>query len=141
MLRQVRCRYERHTTAVTATTAQSGSTVSAHPGPEVSLAEGANEIAVTVTAEDGETTQTDTVTVGRVEAPALPVASAEGRVVGPSPSLSISQMRSRRPGTGDGEWTVRREDSGRVHQEVREDGAVQARSTPREMAFNQIQKG
>ena len=52
-------------TTVTATAAHSAAAVSIQPGPEVNLAVGANEITVTVTAEDGETTQAYTVTVTR----------------------------------------------------------------------------
>lgn len=48
------------------------------PAPEVSLAEGANTI--TVTAEDGATTQTYTVTVTRASLPAVSVAAAASRV-------------------------------------------------------------
>ena len=59
------------TTTVTATANHSGASVSIAPGAEVSLAEGANEIAVTVTAEDGLTTKTYTVTVTRAAAPVL----------------------------------------------------------------------
>ena len=56
------------TTTVTATAAHSGATVAISPTSPVSLAEGANEIAVTVTAEDGLTTRTYTVTVTRAAA-------------------------------------------------------------------------
>ena len=52
-------------TTVTATASHPEAAVSIQPGPEVSLAVGANEIAVTVTAEDGTATQTYTVTVTR----------------------------------------------------------------------------
>ena len=60
------------TTTVTATANHSEASVSIAPGAEVSLAEGSNEITVTVTAEDGLTTGTYTVTVTRA---APPVAS------------------------------------------------------------------
>ena len=53
------------TTTVTATANHSGATVAIRPGSPATLAEGANEIAVTVTAEDGTTTNTYTVTVTR----------------------------------------------------------------------------
>ena len=53
------------TTTVTATASHTGASVSIAPGAEVSLAEGENEIAVTVTAEDGLTTRTYTVAVTR----------------------------------------------------------------------------
>ena len=62
--------YAVETTAVTATASHPEATVSIEPGPEVSLAVGANVITVTVTAEDGETTQAYTVTVTR-EGPPL----------------------------------------------------------------------
>ena len=61
-------------TTVTATASHSAATVTVEPGAEVTLAEGANEIAITVTAEDGTTTRTYTVTVTRL---ALPVVSIE----------------------------------------------------------------
>ena len=81
-------------TTVTATASHPKAAVSIEPGSEVSLAAGANEIAVTVTAEDGETTQTYTVTVTRAEEPALPVASiaaVEERVVGPIGEFTVSR--------------------------------------------------
>ena len=59
-------------TTVTATASHSGATVTVEPGPEVGLAVGGNEIAITVTAEDGTTTNTYRVTVTRA---ALPVAT------------------------------------------------------------------
>ena len=82
------------TTTVTATATHSAATVSIEPGSEVSLAVGANEIAVTVTAEDGTTTQSYTVTVTRAEAPALPVvsvAAVEERVTGPIGEFTVSR--------------------------------------------------
>ncbi len=82
------------TTTVTATATHSAATVSIAPGSEVSLAVGANEIAVTVTAEDGSTTKTYTVTVTRAEEPALPVvsiAAVEERVVGPIGEFTVSR--------------------------------------------------
>ena len=81
-------------TTVTATASHPEAAVSIQPGLEVSLAVGANEIAVTVTAEDGETTQTYTVTVTRAEEPALPVvsiAAVEERVVGPIGEFTVSR--------------------------------------------------
>ena len=64
------------TTTVTAAARHAGATVAIAPGAEVSLAEGANRIRVTVTAEDGRTRKTYTVTVTREEDPtALPVVS------------------------------------------------------------------
>ena len=64
------------TTTVSATANHSGATVTIDPGADVSLAEGANRIKVTVTAENGTTTKTYTVTVTRDEEPAaLPVVS------------------------------------------------------------------
>ena len=56
------------TTTVTATANHAQAVVLIDPGAAVSLAEGANEISVTVTAEDGTTTQTYTVTVTRAGA-------------------------------------------------------------------------
>ena len=56
-------------TTLTATASHSAATVSIEPGTEVPLTEGENEIAVTVTAEDGETTKTYTVTVTRAGVP------------------------------------------------------------------------
>ncbi len=56
------------TTIVTATANHAEAVLSITSGTEVSLAEGENEIAVTVTAEDGTTTQTYTVTVTRTSA-------------------------------------------------------------------------
>ena len=58
-------------TTVTATASHTGATVTVEPGPEVGLAVGGNEVAITVTAEDGTTAKTYTVTVTRA---ALPVA-------------------------------------------------------------------
>ncbi len=58
------------TTTVTAMASHPEASVSIQPGPDASLSVGANEIAVTVTAEDGTTTKTYTVTVRR-EGPAL----------------------------------------------------------------------
>ena len=81
-------------TTVTAAASHPEAAVSISPGPEVSLAAGANEIAVTVTAEDGETTQTYTVTVTRAEQPALPVvsvAAVEERVAGPIGEFTVSR--------------------------------------------------
>ena len=82
------------TTTVTATATHSAATVSIEPGSEVSLAVGANEIAVTVTAEDGIATKTYTVTVTRAAAPALPVvsiAAVEERVAGPVGEFTVSR--------------------------------------------------
>ena len=56
-------------TTVTAAARHAAASVSISPGNEVSLAVGANEIAVTATAEDGFTTKTYTVTVTRAAAP------------------------------------------------------------------------
>ena len=67
-------------TTVTATATHSGATVSIRPGPEVALAEGANEITVTVTAENGTTTQTYTVTVTRSSLPVVSIMAVEERV-------------------------------------------------------------
>ena len=56
-------------TTVTATPSHARALVSIDPGPEVPLAEGATEITVTVTAEDGETAQVYTVAVTRAAPP------------------------------------------------------------------------
>ena len=50
------------------------------PGSEVSLAAGANEITVTVTAEDGTTVQVYTVTVTRAGSPAATIAAVSSSV-------------------------------------------------------------
>ncbi len=68
------------TTMVTATATHPEATVSITPGPEVSLAEGANEIAVTVTAENGATTRTYTVSVTRASVPVVSIAAVAERV-------------------------------------------------------------
>ncbi len=68
------------TTTVTATATHSAAEVSVEPGSEVSLAVGANEIAVSVTAEDGTTTKTYTVTVTRAALPVVSIAAVEERV-------------------------------------------------------------
>ena len=61
--------HEVTSTTVTATASHSAATVSIEPGSEVSLAEGANVITVTVVAEDGSTTRSYRVTVTRAEEP------------------------------------------------------------------------
>ena len=61
------------TTTVTATASHAEATVSITPGAESALAKGANEVAVTVTAEDGTTAQTYTVTVTRAEHPVVSI--------------------------------------------------------------------
>ena len=61
--------HDTSSTRVTATASHAEASVSIDPGAEVSLAEGTNEIVVTVTAEDGETTQTYTATVTRAGPP------------------------------------------------------------------------
>ena len=60
-------------TTVTATPSHSAASVSIAPGSEVSLAEGENEITVTVTAQDGLTTQAYTVTVTRAVPPVISI--------------------------------------------------------------------
>ncbi len=62
-------------TTVTATASHSGASVSIDPGAEVDLAEGANQITVTVTAEDGTTTETYTMTVTRAALPTATIAA------------------------------------------------------------------
>ena len=86
--------HEVASTTVTAAASHSAAKVTIAPGSEVSLAVGANEIAVTVTAEDGTTTRTYTVTVTRAEEPALPVvsiAAVEERLVGPIGEFRVSR--------------------------------------------------
>ena len=56
-------------TTVSASASHANATVSISPAAEVSLAAGTNEIAVTVTAEDGTTTKTYTVAVTRASMP------------------------------------------------------------------------
>ena len=90
--------HEVASTTVTAAASHSAATVSIEPGSEVSLAVGANEIAVTVTAEDGSTTKTYRVTVTRAEEPALPVvsvAAVEERLVGPIGEFRVSRTGPR----------------------------------------------
>ena len=85
------------TTTVTAAATHSAATVSIEPGSEVDLAVGANEIAVTVTAEDGTTTRTYTVTVTRAAEPVVPVvsiAAVEERVS----EADLAQFRVSRTG-------------------------------------------
>ena len=82
------------TTTVTAPASHPEALVSIEPGSEVVLAVGVNKIAVRVTAEDGATTRTYTVTVTRAEEPALPVVSlavARERVVGPLAYVWVSR--------------------------------------------------
>ncbi len=68
------------TTTVTATANHTGATVAISPASPVSLAEGANEITVTVTAEDGETTSTYTVTVTRAARPVVSIMAVSSPV-------------------------------------------------------------
>ena len=67
-------------TRVTATPTHPRASVSILPGTEVSLAEGVNEIAVTVTAEDGRSTQTYTVTVTRAGLPVVSIVAVASPV-------------------------------------------------------------
>ena len=71
------------TTTVTATANHAGATVAISPASPVSLVEGANQIAVTVTAEDGETTSTYAVTVTRASA------GTEGAATAPRPNIVL----------------------------------------------------
>ena len=90
--------HEVASTTVTAAASHSAATVSIEPGSEVSLAVGENEIAVTVTAEDGSTTRSYRVTVTRAEEPALPVvsvAAVEERLVGPIGEFRVSRTGPR----------------------------------------------
>ena len=68
------------TTTVTVTASHSGATLSIEPGSEVNLAVGANEIRITVRAEDGKTTKTYTVTVTRSALPVVSIVAVEERV-------------------------------------------------------------
>ena len=67
-------------TTVTATASHPQAEVSITPGAEVSLAQGANQITVTVTAEDGTTTQAYTVTVTRTGMPEVSIAAVSSSV-------------------------------------------------------------
>ena len=67
-------------TTVTAAASHAEATLSISPGAEVSLAEGANEIRVTVTAEDGTAKKTYTVTVTRMGLPVVSIAAVQERV-------------------------------------------------------------
>ena len=79
------------TATVTATTSHSGATLSIEPGSEVSLAVGANEIRVTVRAEDGTTTKTYTVTVTRAGLPEASIAAASSPVTeGTAASFTVT---------------------------------------------------
>ena len=66
--------------AVTASAVHPRASVSIQPGAEASLAEGDNEITVTVTAEDGTTTKAYTVTVTRAAPPVVLIAAVADRV-------------------------------------------------------------
>ena len=86
--------HEVASTTVTAAASHSAAVVTIEPGSEVSLAEGANAITVTVVAEDGTTTRTYRVTVTRAEEAALPVvsvAAVEERLVGPIGEFRVSR--------------------------------------------------
>ena len=78
-------------TTVTATANRSGAIVSIDPGAEVTLAEGANRITLTVTAEDGTTTKTYTVTVTRAGLPEASIAAASSPVTeGTAASFTVT---------------------------------------------------
>ena len=79
------------TTTVTATASHSAATVSIEPGPEVALAEGANQVTVRVTAEDGTTTKSYTVTVTRASLPVVSIAAVEERLLGPIGEFTLSR--------------------------------------------------
>ncbi len=81
-------------TTVAATASHSRATVAIEPGAEVALAEGANRITVTVTAEDGTTTKTYTVTVTRASLPVVSILAVEERLLGP-----IGEFRLTRTGS------------------------------------------
>ena len=78
-------------TTVTATATHPAATVSIKPGSAVTLAEGENAIAVTVTAEDGTTRKTYTVTVTRVALPVVSIAAVEERVTGPIGAFTVTR--------------------------------------------------
>ncbi len=78
-------------TTVAATASHSGATVAIEPGAEVALAEGANRITVTVTAEDGTTTKTYTVTVTRASLPVVSIVAVEERLLGPIGEFTLSR--------------------------------------------------
>ena len=96
------------TTTVTATASQASATVSISPGAEVSLAEGANEITVAVTAEDGTTTRTYSVTVTRA---ALPVVSIVA-VATPVSEGGPAEFRVSRTGSTTQDLTVKLDTGG-----------------------------
>ena len=79
------------TTTVTATASHSAATVSIEPGPEVALAEGANQVTVRVRAEDGTTTKSYTVTVTRASLPVVSIAAVEERLLGPIGEFTLSR--------------------------------------------------
>ena len=74
------------TTTVTAVPTHAGATPAIAPANPVTLAEGANPIAVTVTAEDGTTTQTYTVTVTRAGPPEVSIAALASPVTEGAPA-------------------------------------------------------
>ena len=76
---------------VTATPAHPAAKVSIEPGSEVTLAEGPNRITVTVTAEDGTTTKTYTVTVTRAALPVVSIVAVEERLLGPIGEFTLSR--------------------------------------------------
>ena len=78
------------TTTVTATASHPAATLTIEPGPEVQLAVGENRIVITVTAEDGTTTQTYAVTATR----AAPVPEAT-IAAGSSPVTEGPRRRTR----------------------------------------------
>ena len=78
-------------TTVAATASHSGAAVAIEPGAEVALAEGANRITVTVTAEDGTTTKTYTVTVTRASLPVVSILAVEERLLGPIGEFTLSR--------------------------------------------------
>ena len=94
--------YGVETTSVTATASHPQAVVSIVPGSVVSLAEGENLITVTVTAEDGTTTETYSVAVTRT---ALPVLSIEA-VASPLSEGENAQFRVSRTGPVTEELTV-----------------------------------
>ena len=79
------------TTAVAATATHSAATVLIEPGSAVDLAVAANEIRVTVTAEDGATTKVYTVTVTRAGLPVVSIEAVEERLIGPLGAFTLSR--------------------------------------------------
>ena len=89
-------------TTVSAGASHAGATVSIEPGSDVDLAEGANVITITVTAEDGSTTRTYAVTVTRAALPVLSIMA----VTSPVSEGERAEFRLARTGSTDGALSV-----------------------------------